>query len=382
MERLRTLLRAHALDALIVGIAATSALRLWAEGPAVRGPAIVLALLSVLPLLGRRLLPLMAPLSALAALLGLSLLVPGAAWEQLQLFLGALLCLWVIGSENERPWAIAGLVAGLAVALATVATDAGHRGVGDYAFAVAITTAAWSGGLVLGTHARSAAAAQRRAEELAAEEEQRAREAVAQERARIAREVHDVIAHTVSVMVVQAGAAEQVLDGENEAARAALAAIRQSGKGALVELRRLLGLLRDTDDGGMAPQAGLDRLDDLVAEARALGLRVEVTESGSRRILPPGLDQAAYRIVQEALTNTIKHAGTWRASVSVTWGPAALELCVADEGAGSGVRVPDGAADGGHGLVGMRERAALYGGSLDAGPRPGGGFAVRARLPL
>jgi signal transduction histidine kinase len=369
VQRLAALVRAYGLDALVVFLAAINIVRIWVEPITPRGWTSVLALLATLPLLARRRYPLSAPLVALVSLLGLSFLHAGAAWEQLQLFLGALVAFWVIGSENTRRRAVVGLAAGLGVAVATVATDKGHRGVSDFVFGVAITTAAWLGGLVLGSHARAVSVA-----------DMRTREAVAEERARIARELHDVIAHTVSVMVVQAGAAEQVLDGENEAARAALASIRESGKGALLELRRLLLFVREDAEQELKPQPSLDRLDDLVRRAEAAGVHVDVSQSGERRPLPPGLDQAAYRIVQEALTNTIKHAGRpAHASVSIGWQPDTLLISVSDDGAGGDA--VDGAA-GGHGLIGMRERAGLYGGELEAGPVPDGGFAVLARLPL
>jgi signal transduction histidine kinase len=380
VQRLATLVRAYGLDALIVFLAAISIVRIWVEPITPRGSTSVLALLATLPLLARRRYPLAAPLAALVGLLALSFLHSGAAWEQLQLFLGALVAFWVIGSENTRRRAVIGLAVGLGVAVATVATDKGSRGVSDFVFGIAITTAAWLGGLVLGSHARAVSEAERRAERLAVEHEQQAREAVAEERARIARELHDVVAHTVSVMVVQAGAAEQVLDGENEAARAALASIRESGKGALLELRRLLLFIREDAEQELEPQPSLDRLDELVGRVEAAGVQVDVSQVGVRRPLPPGLDQAAYRIVQEALTNTIKHAGRpAHASVSIGWQPDTLLISVSDDGAGGDA--VDGAA-GGHGLIGMRERAGLYGGELEAGPVRDGGFAVRARLPL
>lgn len=379
MERLRALVRVFGLDTLVVLVAVISVVRIWAQASGPRLAAVGLALLATVPLLARRRLPLAAPLFALASLLGLSVLIPGAAWEQLQLFLGALLCFWVIGSENGRRRALAGLAAGLAVAAATVATDAGHRGVSDYVFGVAITLAAWSAGLILGSHARAAAAAQLRAEQAVLDQELRAREAAAEERARIARELHDVIAHTVSVMVVQAGAAEEVIEGENAAARAALAAIRDSGKGALEELRRLLGFLREAGPASATARASLDQLGQLIAETQDLGLRVEFRESGRARALPPGMDQAVYRIIQEALTNTIKHADAARATVALTWDPDAVGLAITDDGRGLNGTF---AAAGGHGLLGMRERASLYGGSLETGNRPGGGFIVRVRLPL
>jgi signal transduction histidine kinase len=378
VHRITALVRERGFDCLIVGLAATNLVRIWLEPITPRGATSALALAATIPFLARRRFPLAAPLFALASLLGLSLLVPGAAWEQLQLFLGALAAFWVIGSENDRRRAALGLVAGLAVAVATVTTDAGHRGVSDYVFAVAITSAAWLGGVVLGSHTRAAAAAERRAERSALEQELRAQEAVTAERARIARELHDVIAHTVSVMVVQAGAAEQVLEGENEEARAALASIRASGKGALLELRRLLAFIREDATAELEPQPSLARLDELVAGVEAAGVAVDIDQSGEPRPLPPGLDQAAYRIVQEALTNTIKHAGrSAHAAVSIGWEPDALLISVTDDGVGAG-----NSAGTGHGLVGMRERAGLYGGTLTAGARREGGFAVRARLPL
>ncbi|MFY9930194.1 MAG: histidine kinase [Streptosporangiaceae bacterium] len=379
MERLRTLVQVFGLDTLVVLVAVISVGRIWTQASGSPWAAAGLALLATVPLLARRRLPLAAPLLALASLLGLSVLIPGAAWEQLQLFLGALLCFWVIGSENGRRRALAGLAAGLAVAVATVATDAGHRRVSDYIFGVAITLAAWGAGMLLGSRARVAAAAQRRAEQAVLEQEFRAREAAAQERARIARELHDVIAHTVSVMVVQAGAAEEVLEGENAAARAALAAIRDSGKGALEELRRLLGFLREAGGATATARASLDQLSELIAETEDLGLQVEFRESGRPRALPPGMDQAAYRIIQEALTNAIKHAGAACVTVALTWEPDAVGLAITDDG--RGVSGTPGAA-GGHGLLGMHERALLYGGNLETGNQPGGGYMVRVRLPL
>jgi signal transduction histidine kinase len=377
VNRLGRLAQTRGIDVLAVALAAISLVRIWSESITPRGVTSALALLATLPLLVRRRFPLGAPLVALVSLLGLSIVSPGAAWEQLQLFFAALLAFWVIGSENGRRRATLGLAVGLVIAAATVTTDKGHRGVSDYVFGLTVTAAAWLGGVILGSHARSAAAAERRAERLALEQGFHAREAVADERARIARELHDVIAHTVSVMVVQAGAAEQVLEGENAAARAALASIRESGKGALLELRRLLAFIRDDADAELQPQPSLTRLDDLVAGVETAGIHVEVTHQGVPRPLPPGIDQAAYRIVQEALTNTVKHAGPAHAAVCIGWEADAIVISVSDDGAGE-----NGTVGSGHGLIGMRERAGLYGGELDAGPLAGGGFAVRARLPL
>ena len=242
--------------------------------------------------------------------------------------------------------------------------------------------------------------------QLATEQELRSRWAVAEERARIARELHDVVAHSVSVMVVQAGAARRTLATSPAQATTALGQIESTGRQALVEMRRLLGLLRDGDhDAALAPQPGLAHLESLAEAAREAGLPVEVEVEGEPRPLPAGVDLSAYRIVQEALTNSLKHAGRARARVRVCYGREALEVQVSDDGTGLPVQARDGgaglavvrlraggllevtdpvapAAGGGNGLIGMRERVAMFGGSLEAGPRPGGGYRVAARLPL
>jgi signal transduction histidine kinase len=224
-----------------------------------------------------------------------------------------------------------------------------------------------------------------RAATLERERDTQARIAVAAERARIARELHDVVAHNVSVMVVQADGAAYALDADPGRARQALAAISATGRQALSELRVLLGVLRKTDGNGdatLAPQPGLAEVDELVDQARAAGLTVTYAVEGTPRPLPGGADLAAYRIVQESLTNARKHAGPQaRASVRLRYTADTLEIAIADDGGGAAGRatVPDGA---GHGLTGMRERAAMYGGLVRAGPRAGGGFQVTAALPF
>ncbi|HSL11929.1 MAG TPA: histidine kinase [Actinomycetota bacterium] len=203
------------------------------------------------------------------------------------------------------------------------------------------------------------------------------RDAVAAERAAIARELHDVVAHHMSVMVVQAGAARTVVGADPEAAADALRQIEASGRTGLAEMRRLLEILKaDGAAGKRAPQPGLARLDELLAGMRATGLPVEAVVEGEPRPLPPGVDLSAYRIVQEALTNSLRHAGGASARVLLRYAPDALEIEVVDDGRG-----PVDHDGGGHGLIGMRERVQLFGGELTAGAAPGGGFAVRARLP-
>jgi signal transduction histidine kinase len=208
--------------------------------------------------------------------------------------------------------------------------------------------------------------------------ELRARAAMGEERAAIARDMHDVVAHTMAIMVVQAGAARKVLDRDPDAALRALATVEDTGRTAMVELRRMLGFLREDEAGDREPQPSLDALGDLLRRSRAAGLPVELRTEGEPRPLPQAASLTAYRVVQEALTNTLKHAGEGaRATVTIRWSEHQLAIDVVDNG--HGVGRPQG---GGHGLVGMRERAALHGGEVAAGPGEGGGFAVSVRLPL
>ena len=219
---------------------------------------------------------------------------------------------------------------------------------------------------------------ERRAQIAERERDVAAREAVVEERARIARELHDVIAHHVSMIVVQAGAERRVLGDSNASTREVLETVEQSGRGALTEMRRLLGMLRGDGAEPLAPQPRLDDVPILVGQLRDAGLPVELRIDGEPRELPVGIELSAYRIVQEALTNALKHAGDARATVHVGYGSDVLDLEIADDGAGAATR----ASGGGHGLVGMRERVALYGGRLDASHRAGGGFVVRVKLPI
>jgi signal transduction histidine kinase len=219
----------------------------------------------------------------------------------------------------------------------------------------------------------------RLAKELEQEREERARLAVVEERGRIAREMHDVVAHSLGVIVVQAGGARLQLDDEPEETRRALEVIEQTGRQSLSEIRGLLGRLRDDDEMALAPAPGLAQLEQLVARASDAGLKVGLRVEGSPRPLPPGVDLSAYRIVQEALTNAIKHAGPAEATVVLRYGAHDVTIEIADDGSGEGA--PD-LPSGGHGLVGMRERVALHGGEIAAGPRAGRGYSVSARLPV
>jgi signal transduction histidine kinase len=221
-----------------------------------------------------------------------------------------------------------------------------------------------------------------RAERLEREREEQAQRAVTAERTRIARELHDVVAHSVSVMVVQAGAARRVLRAEPAKAEEALASVEQAGRQSLNELRRLLGVLRRDDDRsfGRTPQPSIEALGELLNSTRKAGLPVHFTVEGTPRPLPPGVDLSAYRIVQEALTNALKHAGPATAAVHLRYDADDLHVVVTDDGRGSGA-IANGDGDG-KGLVGMKERVTMCGGELTAGHLPEGGFAIRARLPL
>jgi signal transduction histidine kinase len=219
---------------------------------------------------------------------------------------------------------------------------------------------------------------ERRAQLAERERDVAAREAVVEERARIARELHDAIAHNVSMMVVQAGAERRVLNRRQGSTGEVLQTIEEIGRGALTEMRRLVGMLREGGEHQLSPQPGLGEVPRLVAQVREAGLPVELRVEGNQRQLPVGIELSAYRIVQEALTNALKHAGDATASVCVRYGEDTLELEIIDDGPGAAAPI----AGGGHGLAGMRERVALYGGRIDTGHKASGGFRVRVLLPV
>lgn len=244
-------------------------------------------------------------------------------------------------------------------------------------FQAATLAAAWFAGEMVQARTAYLTELEDRAARAERERETEAARAVAEEKARIARELHDVIAHDVSLMVVQAGAAEEVFDDRPSEARAALRRIDEAGRDALRELRRLLGTVL-TGDAELEPQPSLERLDEVIERVRASGLRVTVEIDGSPRPLPAGIDLSAYRIVQEALTNVVRHAHATETRVAIAYMPRALELSITDNGRGAS----NGPRAHGSGIVGMRERAALVGGTVEASPASNGGFLVRAVLPL
>jgi signal transduction histidine kinase len=247
-----------------------------------------------------------------------------------------------------------------------------------------IIGAAWLLGYFAHNYRAYAARLEERTAELELAREELARRAVTEERLRLARELHDVVAHAMSVIAVQSGVGAHVADTQPKEAAKALSAIEATSRAALTELRRLLGVLRQESQpqGDLAPVPGLADLDSLLAEVAKAGLAVRLRVEGTPSPLPAGVDLSAYRIVQEALTNVVKHAGPARAQVVVGYRDQDVTVEVTDDGLGVGAPTGDGQARVGHGLIGMRERVAAFGGDLEAGPRPGGGFRVAARLPL
>jgi signal transduction histidine kinase len=283
----------------------------------------------------------------------------------------------MVGMLRDRTQATAGLGFGIGVT-AIVAHNDPRGGAGNFVFTGIVFSIAWTIGFLVGRKFHEADEARERAIRAEREREERARVAVSDERARIARELHDVVGHSVSVMTVQASAARRLLRPQQEKEREALLVVERTGREALAEMRRMVGVLRRPEEApALAPQPSLEQIERLVEHTREAGLPVELRVEGDPVHLPPGIDLTAYRLVQEGLTNAIKHAGAHRAEVLVRYGDGEVELTVSDDGLGGGNG--DG---GGHGLVGMRERVSVYGGELEAGPRPGGGFRLRARLPL
>lgn len=385
--RLASFVERRAVDALVVLLAALGQIELWAGSPPSSSFAALVAALAPLPLLLRRRFPFAGPALVFAVLAGTSLAASDAAAADEFLTVGSAISLalafWFAGAQDEGEQAVAGAAVGLA-SLAVFAGSAGRDfGVfdenGDFGILTlfVIGSCLSLAAFVLRRRAQRAADLERRANHLEREREERTRAAVEVERARIASDLHDVIAHSVSVMTVQAGAARLLLAESPERARRPLEAVEETGRQALAEMRRLLGILR-TDAGGtgLAPQPGMANLNALLKRVRQAGLPVELAVEGRPEYLPPGVDLAAYRIVQDALANALEHAGRTRARVTVRYRRGALDLEISDDGpTGSDGRVRGG-------LVALRERVSVYGGALEAGPRTGGGYAVSAHLPL
>jgi signal transduction histidine kinase len=384
LERLISLARSPALQrvaevALVVAIFAGSVADMFTAreqsgwgGP--RSLELLAAVLISVPLLWRK----RAPIAVLALVfVGGMIDVASVAPRQagFEPFVAELVAYYSLGAhETERRSVVAFVVS---LVFGAIPAAFLHETAGSVAPSLVFTFAAWLVGVIIRSWRSRAIALEQANRQLELQRELQAEAAVAVERGRIARELHDVIAHNVSMIVVQAGAAARVLEGAQPHVRDALEAIESTGRGTVDEMRRLLGVLRDSATGAtLAPQPGLADLEKLVANVRDAGLPVEVHVEGTPTPLPPALDLTAFRIAQEALTNALKHAGPARAQVSIRYEPTAVEIEVRDDGSGNG-----NGRGSGHGLVGMRERAALWGGQVEAG-RTTEGWRVRVRLPV
>jgi signal transduction histidine kinase len=372
--------------AVAVALAVGSEVDLWTRAQTAgavsggRGSLAVLLACVTLPLAWRRRAPAAVLFAITGALVVASLLVSRWSGVPVEVFVAVIAAFYSVGAHCEERRALLG---GAAALVTIAAVDFGRSGFfnghgGPRPAAWLVFVVAWLVGRDLRRRRQQIAALRERAARLEREREQQALMAVGEERRRIARELHDVVAHSVSVMVVQAQAGPRLL-AEPEHVCGAFRSIEASGREALVELRRLLGVLRTSDEQvAIGPQPGLGSLQSLVEQVREAGLDVELQAEGEPIRLPAGVDLSAYRIVQEALTNALKRAGEAKVEVIVRYRAFAVELEVVDNWTGA----PASTNGSGHGLIGMRERVVLYGGVLEAGPRDGGGYAVRARLPL
>jgi signal transduction histidine kinase len=383
MNRISHFARRHGFDALIVLAAIAAALEVALRESPLRAPrtplwfAVPAVVLVVLPLLGRRRFPFAAPVALwlLAALLSFvdgRLIVYASG-----VYVAGIAAAFLLGNLRDVVQARIGLAIVASSAAILIYNDPNHTPA-EFIVIPLLFMMAWLAGFALRERAAQAEAAEERATYAERERESAARIAVAEERARIARELHDVVAHAVSVMVLQVGAVRHNLPQTLEEDREALGRVEQAGRTALAEMRRLLGAMRRDGDGfELAPQPGLGDLDALVGEVGRAGLPVRLHVDGEPFSLPRAIDLSAYRIVQEGLTNALKHARASHAVVTVRYGPDELQIEVRDDGEGGST------SDGlGHGLVGVRERVKIYGGEMAAGAAPEGGYVLRARLPL
>src|SRR4051812_11489010 len=392
MKRARHLDRQVLLDWGVVGaLLVWGQIDLWVVGgvqTTVHGPRLSGALYVIcvtVPLGFRRRWPL-AVVCVVMGAIALDSIVVGKAPQGLEVLLPALIAVYSVAAHADRRRALVGLAVGFAGTVIEASLDPevvtfGQLVVIEGTFFVGLGGSAWLAGRYVRARGLAAERSEDRAERMERWQHELARVAVADERTRIARELHDVIAHSVSLMGVQAGAVERVLERDPEQARESLRSIQATAREAVGELRRLLGMLRaDEGPATLAPQPGLGSLGALVDESRRAGLPIALTVEGEERPLPAGVELSAYRVAQEALTNVRKHVPGASTSVVVTYRSDSLVVCVRNAPGQASNGSSEGGA--GHGLLGMRERVALYGGSLEAHPEPDGGFTVRARLPV
>ena len=379
MNRFRDVAREYWFELLIgaLGISAICELviaqgaerSLWFDMPAVA--------IAIAPLFARRRYPFAAPAAYWLLATAISFVDGGLIPSMTSLFPIGLAAAFLLGNQRDSRLAWMGLAIVLGGITTVVYNIPGHANA-ELLFVPVDFGIAWAAGFVLRERSVQAEAAEIRAAQAEREREAAARIAVAEERARIARELHDIVAHAVSVMVLQVGAVRHKLPDELADDREALRSVERAGRTALTEMRRLLGAMRDErEEVSFVPQPGLDGLDSLLEEVTRAGLPVELHVDGEPFPLPRGVDLSAYRIVQEGLTNALKHAHATTANVTVRYALDELQIEVRDNGVGTSTT--DGL---GHGLVGVRERVKIYGGEMSAGAANGGGFVLSTRLPL
>jgi signal transduction histidine kinase len=292
---------------------------------------------------------------------------------------GVLIAVYTVASIRDRWWSLGALIVVEVTMLILLLIGPGFPDYSSLALFVGLIAAAWFLGDVVHRWRTAAIQHQRRAAELAAAREELARRAVSDERLRIARELHDVVAHSMTVVALQAGSGRLVARQDPEAAEHALETIEKSSREALADMRRLVGVLREGEDSQTEPAPGLDDVERLVAEMERAGLEVDLQTSGALDAVPPGMALAAYRVIQEALTNVVRHAGVERATLKLDASDGALSIVVSN---GPPTRTVGPMESGGHGISGMEERVSLYGGRLTAGDTPEGGYRVEAQIPL
>ena len=383
MSRIGHLARTFGFDVLIVLLAVAGMLEvavrhespdaprttLWFDLPAIA--------LMVLPLFARRRFPFAAPTAYWLLAVALSFVDGRLVPFMSSVFVLGTAASFLLGNLRDAVRARIGLGVVVGGAAIVVFNKPAHS-TGELVFIPLLFGICWLAGFALRERAQEAEAAEARAAEAEREREVAARIAVAEERARIARELHDVVAHAVSVMVLQVGAVRHKLPDSLGDDREALEGVERAGRSALAEMRRLLSAMRRDEDAlELAPQPGVDGLDALVQEVGRAGLPVELHVEGERLTLPPAIDLSVYRIAQEGLTNALKHARASRAELALRYDPGAVRIEIRDDG--EGPSADDGL---GHGLVGIRERVKIYGGDMSAGAVKGGGFVLSARLPL
>ena len=383
MNRVESLARDYWYELLVGGLLVAAMLELIlgrnssAAPPTSLRYAIPVVVLLIATLFARRRFPFAAPASYWLIATAISFYDGELIPFMVSLFPVGLVAAFLLGNQRDARRAWAGLAIVLGGITTVVYNIPGHLTAELIVIPVDFGIS-WAAGFALRDRAQAAEAAEIRAAQAEREREAAARVAVAEERARIARELHDIVAHAVSVMVLQVGAVRHQLPDELGEQRGALTDVERAGRTALAEMRRLLAAMRrEGEEAELVPQPGLDGIDSLLAEVGRAGLPVELHVDGEPVPLPRGIDLSAYRIVQEGLTNALKHAHASDANVTFRYGPDELEIEVRDNGQGSSTT--DGL---GHGLVGVRERVKIYGGEMSAGSANGGGFVLSTRLPL